>query len=287
MEDQERSKSSIKIVIDSSNNPQQGNEDIAKKSPPSILTRLHAGYFRISLSFGGQVLLWKILSEHVNETQAIRFILHIHTLPSMAFLLLWWLSLCVLILLSVLYSLRCIFYFNLVKSEFLHYVGVNYLFIPWISWLVLLQTVPFVNANDVSYQIMWWVFVVPLVILDIKIYGQWFTTEKRFLSMEANPTSQISVIGNLVGAWTAARMGWKESAVCIFTLGLAHYLVVFITLYQRLSGANRFPAMIRPVFFLFVATPSMGSLAWSSISGSFDMPCKMLFFSHCSSSHHW
>ncbi|CAA2993793.1 S-type anion channel SLAH1-like [Olea europaea subsp. europaea] len=274
MEDLELAKSSIQIVTD----PQQGDGDSGKKSPPSIFTRLHAGYFRISLSFGGQVLLWKTLSEHVYETQAIHFILHIHTFPSMAFLLLWWLSLCILILLSVLYIFKCIFYFNLVKAEFLHHVGVNYHFTPWISWLVFLQTGPFVNENDAPYHILLWVFVVPVVLLDLKIYGQWFTTEKRFLSMVANPTSQISVIGNLVGAWTAARMGWKESAVCIFTLGMAHYLVVFITLYQRLSGANRFPAMLRPVFFLFVAAPSMGSLAWSSISGSFDMPCKMLFF---------
>ncbi|KAK6124504.1 hypothetical protein DH2020_041757 [Rehmannia glutinosa] len=196
----------------------------------------------------------------------------------MAFLLLWWLSFCTLILLSSLYILRCVFHFRQVKAEFLHHVGVNFLFIPWISWLLLLQAMPSTRLMNFPCKILTWVFVIPVVVLDIKIYGQWFTTEKRFLSMVANPTSQLSVIGNLVGAWAAARMGWKESAVSIFTLGLAHYLVVFITLYQRLSGANRFPAMLRPDFFLFVAAPSMASLGWSSISGSFGMPCKMLFF---------
>ncbi|KAK6269044.1 hypothetical protein QUC31_013204 [Theobroma cacao] len=94
----------------------------------------------------------------------------------------------------------------------------------------------------------------------------------------ANPTSQISVIGNLVAARAAARMGWKESAVCMWSLGMVHYLVLFVTLYQRLSGGNCFPLILRPTFFLFFAAPSMASLAWNSITGAFDTTSKMLFF---------
>lgn len=98
--------------------------------------------------------------------------------------------------------------------------------------------------------------------------------------MVANPTSQMSVIGNLVAARVAAEMGWRECALCMFSLGMAHYLVLFVTLYQRLAGSacNNLPAMLRPVFFLFIAAPSMASLAWVSISGKFDNAAKMLFF---------
>jgi tellurite resistance protein TehA-like permease len=88
----------------------------------------------------------------------------------------------------------------------------------------------------------------------------------------------MSVIGNLVAAQAAAIMGWKESALCLFSLGIAHYLVLFVTLYQRLPGNNKIPAMLRPVFFLFFAAPSMASLAWHSICGYFDTASKMLFF---------
>ncbi|KAK1356374.1 S-type anion channel SLAH4 [Heracleum sosnowskyi] len=103
-------------------------------------------------------------------------------------------------------------------------------------------------------------------------------SEKRFLSAVANPTSQMLIIGNMMAAWAAGKMGWKESSTCMFTLAITHYLLIFVTLYQRLSGGNQLPARLRPVYFLFVDAPSMGSLAWSSISGSFDTPCKMLFF---------
>ncbi|KAM7503648.1 hypothetical protein LguiB_002552 [Lonicera macranthoides] len=73
-------------------------------------------------------------------------------------------------------------------------------------------------------------------------------------------------------------MGWKESAICMFSLGMLHYLVLFVTLRQSLPGNDRIPLTLRPVFFLLFAAPSMGSLAWGSIRGSFDDSSKMLFF---------
>lgn len=245
--------------------------------PSFIFSKIHAGYFRISISLGSQALLWKALNEHKHSSHYY----HQHIMEkllSTTFLLLWYLSLLVLLVLSVLYLMRCIFHFRMVKDDFLHFVGVNYMFTPWTSWLLLLQSTRVLTPEHFTYKGLWLFFVMPLLFLDVKIYGQWFTTERRFLFVVANPTSQMSVVGNMVAAWTAGKMGWKESAICMFTLASTHYLVIFVTLYQRLSGGNNLPARLRPVYFLFVAAPSMACLAWSSISGSFDTACKMLFF---------
>ncbi|KAK6265009.1 hypothetical protein SCA6_020443 [Theobroma cacao] len=272
----------IQVIIEASiiTTPEESRgpsiNNFAEPSPSSILTRLHAGYFRISLSFGGQALLWKILTEPNGVPQDAWHVFR--KLPSTVCLLLWCLAVLTQISLSSVYVLRCFFHFHLVKAEFSHHIGVNYLYAPWISWLILLQSAPIVFPNSIYYLVLCWIFITPLAMLDIKIYGQWFTTEKRFLSIMANPTSQISVIGNLVAARAAARMGWKESAVCMWSLGMVHYLVLFVTLYQRLSGGNCFPLILRPTFFLFFAAPSMASLAWNSITGAFDTTSKMLFF---------
>lgn len=112
----------------------------------------------------------------------------------------------------------------------------------------------------------------------MKIYGQWFTKGKRILSKVANPASQLSAVGNFVGARAAAQMGWKESAMVMFVVGMVHYMVVFVTIYQRFSGKECLPTMLRPIMFLFIAAPSMASLAWDSISGRFDCSSKMLFY---------
>ncbi|KAD6794470.1 hypothetical protein E3N88_05366 [Mikania micrantha] len=121
------------------------------------------------------------------------------------------------------------------------------------------------------------------------IYGQWFTKGKRFLSTVANPASQLSVVGNFVGAGAAAQMGWRECGMIMFSLGFVHYVVLFVTLYQRLSGNSCMPTSLRPVMFLFIAAPSMASLAWDSISGTtgigFDRICRGNEVECCSSAY--
>ncbi|XP_062106087.1 S-type anion channel SLAH1-like [Humulus lupulus] len=268
-----------KVTIDTAPMPQNLHNNVKTKNKPilsSILTKFHAGYFRISMSLCSQALLWKILVEPNDDVHSLRQVFRL--VPPTAFNFLWSLALFTLVLQSILFILRCLLHFQMVKAEFLHQVGVNYLFAPWISWLLLLQSSPFVTPKTLYYQVSWWVFVVPIVVLDVKIYGQWLTKGKRFLATVANPTSQLSVIGNMVAARAAAKMGWKESAMCMFSLGMVHYFVLFVTLYQRLNGENTLPAMLRPVFFLFIGAPSVASLAWYSINDKFDIASKMLFF---------
>ncbi|XP_003565577.1 S-type anion channel SLAH1 [Brachypodium distachyon] len=294
------STSSLKpCVVSQPQSPKQGDDDgkaaAAPKPMPAsartassfaMLTRFHAGYFRISLALSGQALLWRTLSDSSSpsssstEQQASPLRPVVRSLPSAAFVLLWSLALLTLLALCALYAARCALRLPAVRAEFRHHVGMNYLFAPWISGLLLLQasTPCFLAPGSPSYHALWWAFSLPVLVLDVKVYGQWFTRGKKFLSMVANPASHMTVIANLVTARAAARMGWHEGAVAMFAVGAAHYLVLFVTLYQRFLGSDSLPAMLRPVFFLFFAAPSMAALAWRSITGSFDTCCKMLFF---------
>ncbi|XP_076906008.1 S-type anion channel SLAH4-like [Bidens hawaiensis] len=249
-----------------------------------IITRLHAGYFHIPLSLCFQTLLWKTLREPPDHAHHYRNMLRV--LPSHAFILMWCLSLFILVSLSILYILKCALLSNMVKQEYLNNIHVNYLFAPWISCLLLLQSSPFFAPKTDNYYyyyyyyyfILWCVFTLPIIILDVKIYGQWLTKGKRLLSTVANPASQLSMIGNFVAARVVVEMGWKESAMVMFSIGFVHYVVLFVTLYQRLTGNSCMPALLRPVMFLFIAAPSMASLAWDSISGTFDCCSKMMFY---------
>ncbi|KAJ1428721.1 Serine/threonine-protein kinase, active site [Sesbania bispinosa] len=74
--------------------------------------------------------------------------------------------------------------FDMVKREFSYDITVNY--------------VTHVEFLGFSFAIL------PL---NIKLHGQWFATERRFLSLVANRVCQISDIGNLVAAQVIAEMG--------------------------------------------------------------------------------
>lgn len=89
----------------------------------------------------------------------------------------------------------------------------------------------------------------PIFILELKIYGQWLSGGKRRLCKVANPSSHLSVVGNFVGAILAVKVGWLEPAKFLWAVGFAHYLVVFVTLYQRLPTSEALPKELPPGLF--------------------------------------
>jgi tellurite resistance protein TehA-like permease len=73
-------------------------------------------------------------------------------------------------------------------------------------------------------------------------------------------------------------MGLREGPIFFFAVGLAHYMVLFVTLYQRLPTNVTLPKELHPVFFLFVAAPSVASMAWAKINGQFDAGARIAYF---------
>lgn len=81
-----------------------------------------------------------------------------------------------------------------------------------------------------------------------------------------------------MGALLGASVGWIEPAIFFWAVGLAHYLVLFVTLYQHLPSDISLPKDLHPVFFLFVAGPSTASVAWMHITGRFDLVPRLVLF---------
>lgn len=102
--------------------------------------------------------------------------------------------------------------------------------------------------------------------------------EDREDSKEANPSNHLSIVGNFGGSLLGESMGLTEGPIFFFAVGLAHYTVLFVTLYQRLPTNETLPKDLHPVFFLFVAAPSVASMAWANIQGSFDFGARIAYF---------
>lgn len=234
-----------------------------------FLLRFPIGCFGICLGLGSQAVLYKALA----------------TLPSMSFLkiplainfILWCLALTALVVISITYGLKCLLYFEAVRREYYHPVRVNFFFAPWVACMFLTVGIPPRIAKSI-HPAVWCIFTTPLLLLKLKIYGQWLSGGKRRLSKVANPTTHLSLVGNFVSALLAAIVGWDEPAMFFWAVGCAHYLVVFVTLYQRLPTAEVLPKELHPVFFLFVAAPSVASVAWKNISGNFDRVSRVAYF---------
>jgi len=135
--------------------------------------------------------------------------------------------------------------------------------------MFLANSVPPLLAPENLHPALWCAFMGPYFFLELKIYGQWLSGGKRRLCKVANPSSHLSVVGNFVRAILASKVGWKEAAK-LWAVGFAHYLVVFVTLYQRLPTSEPLPKELHPVYSMFIAAPSPASIAWETIYGDFD-----------------
>ncbi|CAI9755387.1 unnamed protein product [Fraxinus pennsylvanica] len=235
-----------------------------------FLLRFPIGCFGMCLGLSSQAILWRALS----TSPATKF-LHITPFINLA---IWLLALSVLLAVFITYALKCIFYFEAVKREYFHPVRVNFFFAPWVVCMFLAIGAPPAISPETLNPAIWVTFMTPIIFLDLKIYGQWLSGGKRRLCKVANPSSHLSVVGNFVGAILAAKVGWKEAGKFLWAIGFAHYLVVFVTLYQRLPTSEALPKELHPVYSMFIATPAAASIAWGAIYGEFDGLARTCYF---------
>lgn len=250
----------------------QDSEDILlpKDEIWPFLLRFPIGCYGISLGLSSQAILWRALS----TSPSTKFL---HISPMINFVI-WVLALSVLVAISVTYALKCALYFEAVRREYFHPVRVNFFFAPWVVCMFLAIGIPTSIAPENLHPAIWCVFMTPILFLELKIYGQWLSGGKRRLCQVANPSSHLSVIGNFVGAILAAKVGWKEPGKFLWAVGFAHYLVVFVTLYQRLPTSEALPKELHPVYSMFIATPAAASIAWGTLYGEFDGLSRTCYF---------
>ncbi|URE37472.1 C4-dicarboxylate transporter malic acid transport protein [Musa troglodytarum] len=238
-----------------------------KKWP--FLLRFPISAFGMCLGVGSQAILWKTLA----TSPSVGF-LHVSLTVN---LVLWCMSLVLVSTVSLIYACKIIFYFEAVRREYDHPVRGNFFFAPWIACLFLVQGVP-PSVAEKPPTALWYALMAPIFCLEVKVYGQWMSGGQRRLSKVANPSNHLSIVGNFVGALAGASMGLREGPIFFFAVGLAHYTVLFVTLYQRLPTNVTLPKELHPVFFLFVAAPSVASMAWATINGYFDYGSRIAYF---------
>ncbi|KAK4363002.1 hypothetical protein RND71_018243 [Anisodus tanguticus] len=234
-----------------------------------FLLRYPISSFGIILGVSSQAIMWKALATSAS-TKFLNISMDVN-------LVLWCISVALMVIVTFTYALKIIFYFEAVRREYYHPIRVNFFFAPWIALLFLALGLPPSVYQNLPHA-LWYVLMIPFLCLELKIYGQWMSGGQRRLSKVANPSNHLSVVGNFVGSLLGASMGLKEGPIFFFAVGLAHYTVLFVTLYQRLPTNETLPKELHPVFFLFVAAPSVASMAWANIQGSFDYGARIAYF---------
>ena len=138
-----------------------------------FLLRFPISSFGMCLGISSQAILWQTLA----KSPSTEF-LHISVKVN---LVLWIISVTLFSFNFILYLLKIIVYFEAVRREYYHPIRVNFFFAPWITLLLLGVALP-PSLYKYRHHAHWYILMVPIFLLDLKIFGQWISGSQRRLS---------------------------------------------------------------------------------------------------------
>ncbi len=186
------------------------------------------------------------------------------------------LGLTVLIFVTILsvYIAKIIRYPDAVKAEIHHPVKLN--FFPTISIsLILIGTSTLSIAPGLS-KIIWGIGTAVQLILTLYVLNMWINRQ-HYKIEHVNPAWFIPVVGNILVPIAGVPHGFIEVSWFYFSLGLVFWIVLLGIIFNRFIFHPPMPEKLLPTFFILIAPPSIGFLAYFNLTGHLDAFARILY----------
>ena len=115
------------------------------------------------------------------------------------------------------------------------------------------------------------------LVLTLFVLSRWIT-QTAFEVQHANPSWFIPVVGNILVPLAAIDHGLTEMAWFFFSVGLVFWLVLQTIVFNRVIFHHPLPAKLAPTFFILMAPPAVGLIAYVELTGAVDSFARVLFY---------
>lgn len=178
----------------------------------------------------------------------------------------------VLLALYGLKALRCPL---AVRQEMRHPIRIN--FIPTVSISMLLLATAYVEAAPALAFWLWATGAALHLGLTLAIFGSWLH-HAHYEIKHANPAWFIPVVGNIIVPVAGVRLATPELSWFFFAIGLVFWVVLLTVVLYRLIFHEPLPARLAPTFFILLAPPSVGFIAYVNLAGGVDVFARILYY---------
>ncbi len=214
------------------------------------------------MGLAGLSIAWR-KAQHVLEINA--------TIDSLAGLL----AALAFITLGALYLVKFIRFPDAVSMELKHPIKLN--FFPTISIsLILLSIVVLPHSQDLA-GILWWSGSLLHLLFTHYVMNSWIHHE-HYEIHHINPAWFIPVVGNVLIPITGVDLGYPEISWFFFSIGITFWLVLFTIIFNRVLFHNPLPGKLMPTFFILIAPPAVGFIAYTKLSGDIDNFARVLYY---------
>ena len=230
---------------------------------PSRLENLPISFFAMVMGLAGFTIAWE-------KTQRV------FELPLALDRVLMPMAGGVFLILLILYLLKLFRHFDAVRAELHNPVKLN--FFPTISISLILLSICSLHLSHTLSGWLWLVGTVLHLVFTFYVMDVWIHHDK-FEVHHINPAWFIPVVGNVLVPITGVSLGQVELSWFFFSIGILFWLVLFAIIFYRVLFHNPLPGKLMPTFFILIAPPAVGFIAYMKLSGGLDAFGRILYYS--------
>jgi tellurite resistance protein len=176
---------------------------------------------------------------------------------------------------SVLYAMK-IFRFGVeVVTEFHDPVKLS--FFPAYTISLILLSMGYLGVSAPVARFFWLVGSIGQLILALMVLSAWIN-RTTFEIQHMNPAWFIPVVGNLLVPIAGVPLGSAELSWFFFSVGMIFWIVLLTIIFNRVIFHHPLAERMVPTFFILIAPPAIGHIAYSVLIGGIDPFARVLFY---------
>ncbi|WP_462321212.1 SLAC1 anion channel family protein [Halochromatium sp.] len=192
-----------------------------------------------------------------------------------------WLALGLFGLFSVMYLIKLFLFRDAVLHELRHPIQIN--FFPTISISMLLLSATLLSSLPGLAAVFWIIGTAVHLLLTLYVMNVWMHHD-HFEIHHINPAWFIPVVGNVLVPIAGVPLGHLELSWFFFSVGVLFWLILFAIITYRMLFHQPLPDRLMPTFFILIAPPAAGFIAYIELSGlaeagALDAFARVLYYS--------
>jgi len=191
---------------------------------------------------------------------------HLQWMPRIFYDISIFFVLALFLFISVLYGLKLVMYPDEVKTDFKHRIRIN--FFSAISISLLLLSIAYYTYYPMLSIILWWAGLLLHTFFMFKTISFWI--QHNFEIHHFNPAWFIPVVGNILIPVSGVDFAPVILSYFYFAVGFFFWIVLFTIFLYRAIFHAQLPEKFIPTFFILLAPPAVGFIAYMRITASWD-----------------
>ena len=180
---------------------------------------------------------------------------------------------CVLL---ALYLTKLVRHRAAVAAELGHPIHLN--FFPTISVSLLLLAVGTLPHWPGVAGLLWVLGSALHLLLTLYVMSVWIHHE-HFEIHHINPAWFIPIVGNVLVPIAGVPLGFAEVGWFYFSIGILFWLILFAIIVYRMLFHRPLAERLMPTFFILIAPPAVGFIAYLQLTGGLDPFARVLYYS--------